>query len=187
MKKQLIILFSLISPFLTTSFATAITPQITGPDMKIIENNIIVNLRLDNVTELATPITSGVEKEITFTIELLRAWKFWPDEFIVSKKIEKVIRYDNLRDQYRASSYDGIIRSERSFADYASVTDWIFTINGVNLANIKELEPSRYYIRIVVESKSLEQLPLIGFLIHFIPEVEMSLAKESQPFTIGDN
>jgi hypothetical protein len=62
--------------------------------------------------------------------------------------------------------------------------DWIFTVNEVNLANIKELEPSSYYIRIIVESKSIEQLPLIGYLMNFIPEVEMTLAKESKPFTI---
>ena len=185
--KILIILFSLISFLLTSSHAYAIAPQIMGPDMKIIDNNIIVNLHIDHVTDLAAPITSGVEKEITFTIELLRAWKFWPDEFIVSKQFTKVIKYDNLREQYRALLYDGISRTEKYFNDYHSVEDWIFTVNNVNLANVKELEPSSYYIRIVVESKSLEQLPLIGFLIHFIPEVEMSLAKESPPFITGEN
>lgn len=184
---KLIILLSLMISVCTVSYADAIAPQITGPDMVIIDNNIIVNLHIDDVTELATHITSGVEKEITFTIELLRAWRFWPDEFIVSKKISRVIKYDNLREQYRALSDDGVTRLEKYFIDYNSVKDWIFTVNNVNLANVKELESSSYYIRIVVESKSLEQLPLIGFLMHFIPEVEMSLAKESPPFKIGGN
>ncbi|MBI5665929.1 MAG: DUF4390 domain-containing protein [Nitrospirae bacterium] len=182
-----IILLAFIIPAWTASPADAIAPQIVGPETKVIDNNIIVNLHIDHVTELASPITSGVEKEITFTIELLRAWKFWPDEFIVSKKISKIIKYDNLREQYRALSYDGITRAEKYFSDYNAVKDWIFAVNNVNLANVKELELSTYYIRIVVESKSLEQLPVIGFLIHFIPEVEMSLAKESSPFIIGEN
>jgi hypothetical protein len=184
---KLIVLLSLMSSVCTASYADAIAPQIIGPDMKVVDNNIIVSLYVDNVTELATPITSGVEKEIIFTIELLRAWRFWPDEFIVSKKISKVIKYDGLREQYRALSYDGITRIEKYFNDHKTVEDWIFSVNNVNLANVKELESSSYYIRIVVESKSLEQLPLIGFLIHFIPEVEMSLAKESPPFSIGEN
>lgn len=186
MNKHIILLLLMIS-VCTASYANAITPQIMGPDMKVIDNNIIINLRIDHVTELAPHITSGVEKEITFTIELLRDWRFWPDEFIVSKKISRVIKYDNLREQYRALSYDGVTRIERYFNDYNSVENWIFTVNNVNLANIKELELSSYYIRIVVESKSLEQLPLIGFLMHFIPEVEMSLAKESPPFIAGKN
>ncbi len=185
--KKLIILLSFMSSVCTASYADAIAPQIMGPDMKVIDNNIIVNLHIDNVAELATSITSGVEREITFTIELLRAWRFWPDEFIVSKKFSKIIKYDNLREQYRALSYDGVTRIEKYFNDYNSVKEWIFAVNNVNLANVKELELSTYYIRIVVESKSLEQLPLIGFLIHFIPEVEMSLAKESPQFIVGEN
>lgn len=184
---KLIVLLSLMIFVCTVSCADATAPRIIGPDMKIINNDIIVNLHIDYVTELSAPIMSGVEKEITFTIELLRAWRFWPDEFIVSKTISKVIKFDNLREQYRAVSYDGVARVEKYFSDYNSVKDWIFTVNNVNLANVKELESSSYYIRIVVESKSLEQVPLIGFLIHFIPEVEMSLAKESPPFVTGEN
>jgi len=155
--------------------------------MKVLDNNIIVSLSINQVTELAKSITSGVGKEITFTIELLRAWRFWPDEFIVSKQVSRVIKYDNLRDQYRVISYDGVTRTVKYYNDYHEVKDWIFNVSNVNLANVKELEPDSYYIRIVVESKSLEQLPLIGFLIHFIPEVEMTLAKESPPFKIGEN
>lgn len=187
MKKQLIILIAVISFFFTAPYAAAVTPRIMGPEMEIINNNIIVDLYIDNITELESHIKSGIEKEIIFTVELLRVWRFWPDEFIVSKKISKVIRYDNLREQYRASYYDGVIRSENHFKDYNSMKDWIFTADSINLANVKELEPGNYYIRIVVESKSLEQLPLLGLLMHFIPEVEMSLAKESVPFLIEAN
>ncbi|RJR15601.1 MAG: DUF4390 domain-containing protein [Nitrospiraceae bacterium] len=184
---KLIVVLSLIITAFTASYADAISPQIIGPYMKVIDNNIIVSLSIYQVTELAKSITSGVEKEITFTIELLRAWRFWPDEFIVSKKVSRVIKYDNLRGQYRVISYDGVTRTEKYYNDYHEIKDWIFNVSNINLANIKELEPDRYYIRTVVESKSLEQPPLIGFLIHFIPEVEMSLAKESQLFMLGEN
>ena len=64
---------------------------------------------------------------------------------------------------------------------------WIFNVESVNLANTKELDLNDYYVRIVVESKNIENLPVVGFLKHFIPKVEMSLAKESQPFLTGDN
>lgn len=185
MKKQLIILTLLISSVFAAPDANAIAPKITGPDMQIINNNIIVNFFINNISELETLIKSGIEKEVIFSVELLREWGFWPDEFIVSKKLSKVIKYDNLREQYRASYFDGVVRDEMTFKDYASMKDWIFTVNNINLANIRELEPGSYYIRIVVESKSLEQLPLIGFLMNFIPEIEMSLAKESPPFVIG--
>jgi len=165
----------------------AVKPNIIGPDMEIIDNNIIVSLSIENATEIEKTILAGIKKEIVFTVELLRTWKFWPDEFIVSKQIKKVVKYDNLRKRYRASSYNGIVLTEKHFENYSAIKNWIFTVDKINLANIKELDPSRYYIRIVVESKSIEQLPLIGVLMHFIPEVEMSLAKESVPFVLKGN
>ncbi len=172
---------------LTVSMSVYATPNIIGPDIRVIDNNIIVNLSIADISELERTIKSGIEQEITFTVELLRVWKFWPDEFVVSKKIDKTIKYDNLRQQYQASSYNGITRIKKNFKDYNSVKNWIFSVKAINLANIKELEPSNYYIRIVVESKSIEHLPIVGFLMHFIPEVEMSMAKESQPFAIEKN
>lgn len=180
-----ILLFSL-SSLLTVTLASAATPSIIGPDMEIVDNNIIVNLSIDNVAELEDTIRSGIKKEIVFTVELLRVWRFWADEYVVSKRITKVIKYDNLREQYLASTDNGIITVDNHFKDYNSMKDWIFTVNGVNLANIRELEPDSYYLRIVVESKSIEQLPVIGYMMHFIPEVEMTLAKESEPFVVED-
>ena len=185
-KNSFILLFSLFS-FLATVPANATAPRIIGPDIRIVDNNIIVSLSIDNFKELETTIKAGIKKEIIFTAELLRAWNLWPDEFIVSKKFEKVVKYDNLRDQYLVSSYDGITRVQKKFKDYDALRYWIFNANTFNLANTKELDPSNYYIRIVIESKSLDQIPLLGFLTNFIPAVEMSLAKESAHFRIGDN
>ena len=184
MKKQFIPFIILAFLIVTPSKAFTATPQILGK-MNIINNNIIVDLRIDSISELQALINSGIEKEIIFSVELMRNWKYWPDEFVVSKKITKVIKYDNLREQYHASSYDGLTRTQLFFNDYISVKDWIYTVNDVNLANVKELDPGNYYIRIIIESKSLEPLPLLGMLVNFIPEVEMSLAKESQSFHIG--
>jgi len=184
-KKAVLVLFALLSSVIMPPPASAVTPRILGPEMKIINNNIIVETSIADTTDLEQTIKSGVGKEIVFTAELIRVWRFWPDEFVVSKKISKVIKYDNLRDQYRLSSYDGTTRSENKFNDFTSLKDRIFTADAVNLANIRELEPSHYYIRVVVESKSMTQLPFIGFLMHLVPEVEMSLAKESRPFAVG--
>ena len=63
--------------------------------------------------------------------------------------------------------------------------NWILSEDYISLANIKELDPGSYYIRVVVESRSREKIPLLGLLMYLLPEVEMSLAKESQPFKAG--
>lgn len=185
-KYSFILLFAVYS-FLAAIPANAATPRIIGPDMRIVDNNIIVSISIDNFKDLEKTVKAGIKKEIVFTAELLRVWILWPDEFIVSKKFEKIIKYDNLRDQYLASSYDGITRAQIKFKDYEEMRDWIFSVNTFNLANTKGLEPSNYYVRIIVESKSLDQLPLLGHLSNFIPAVEMTLAKESDRFTVRGN
>jgi len=187
MRKNLFVFLLTLCLVLTSSFATAATPKISGPDMEIKNNNIIVNIGITDVKKLETTIKSGVEKEIVFTLELFRVWRFWPDEFVVSKKIRKVVKYDNLREQYRASSHDGTSRIEKHFTDYNTMSAWILNANAISIANVRELEHGSYYIRAIVESKSREHSPVIGFLMYLIPEVEMSMAKESQPFIIGRN
>jgi hypothetical protein len=185
MKTFLFILFVSLYSTLMPSPSSAGTPRVTGPDVEIIDNNIIVKTSIADTADLEQTIRSGAGKEIIFTAELIRVWRFWPDEFVVSKKIRKIIKYDNLREQYRTSFRDGITRTDKKYSDFTALKDWIFTADAINLANIRELEPGDYYIRVVVESKSREQLPLIGLLMHLIPEVEMSLAKESRHFAVG--
>lgn len=182
------LLFILLIPLYTIfgpSAVFAVTPYITDPDIKIIDNNIIVKTSITSIAGLDEKINSGIGKEIIFTIELMRLWNFWPDEFVVSKKIRKVIKYDNLRNHYLVSSRDGTVRTDIKFTDFDTMKNRIFSVDPLSIANIKELDPGRYYIRVIVESKSRERLPLIGLLMHLLPEVEMSLARESQPFAVG--
>ncbi len=186
MNKKLITLFLACLILILSSMASAIRPHIFGPQIKIIDNNIIVNLSLQNISDLEAVINSGVGKEIIFTVELLRDWKFWPDEFVASKTFRKIIKYDYLRDQYRATSYDGLNRTEKQFNNYYSVRNWIFTEKGIKLANVRGLEPDEYYVRVIVESKSLKQLPVIGMLMHLVPETDMTIVKESSDFHIGE-
>lgn len=188
MTKFLVILISFTCSVLILFPAAALTAEILDPEIRIQDNNIIVNTGLTNIEKIETTIKSGIEKEIVFTIELFRVWNFWPDEFVVSKKIQRIIKYDNLRRQYLVSSYDGTSRIEKKIKDFNIMKTWAFTVNEINLANIKELETGNYYIRVVAESKSRELPRVIGLLMFFIPEVEMSLAKESQTLLyIGDS
>ena len=181
------IIIILIAFFAVVLFpATAISAEILGPKVIIQNNDIIVNTGLIYLDDIEATMRSGIEKEIVFTIELFRVWSFWPDEFVVSKKVQRIIKYDNLRGEYHASSYDGISRVSKKVTDFNVMKAWTFSVDEVNLANMRELEPGSYYLRVVVESKSRELPRVIGLLMLFIPEVEMSLAKESKPFDVGE-
>jgi len=161
-----------------------ISAAISGTEVKIKDSHIIVSTGILSLKEIENAIKSGVEKELIFSIELFRIWPLWPDEFVSAKKIQKLIKYDNLRDQYRASSYDGAHLRERHFRDFNTLKDWVFTVRDINLANIRKLEKGKYLVRVTVKSKSRELPPIIGFFMLFIPETEMSWTQKSQPFHI---
>ncbi len=182
MKKFIATLILILAP----SFVNASSLKIVGPYAIIKDNDIIVNTGIVNVKELEKSIESGIEKEVVFTIELFRVWMFWPDEFVSSKKITKIIKYDNLRELYRASSTDNFTKTEERFKDFESMQKWLSSISPVTIGNVKGLEEGKYYVRAIVESKSREYPPLMGLIMHLIPETELSLAKESEPFIVGE-
>ncbi len=185
MRKDIIAIGFLAYLFVISFVATASTAEILEPQIRIQDENIIVNTSITGLEVIESAINSGIKKQIVFTIELHRALSFWPDEFVTAKKIKKILTYDNLRGYFLTSSDDGTSQIQRSFKDFNNMKDWVFSVKNVNLGNIKELKAGTYYIRTVIESKSKELPPLISFLMLFIPEVEMSLAKESQTFQIG--
>lgn len=184
-KKRKILIITIICGICLLLISSPVTAEITGPEVKIQDNDIIVSTGFSNIKEIETAIKTGIEKEITFTIELFRVWRLWPDEFVVLKKIQRIIKYDNLRGQYRVSSYDGTSLKERHFKDFNTLKEWVFTVKDISLANIKELEKDKYFIRVAVESKSRKLPPLIGFFMVFIPETEISMVKKSLPLTLG--
>ncbi|MBI4844600.1 MAG: DUF4390 domain-containing protein [Nitrospirae bacterium] len=186
MKKYLLLFTSAIFLIAAPLNAGASSLKITGPYASIRNNDIIVNTGIVNVKELRSSIMSGVEKEVIFTVELFRVWPFWPDEFVSSKKVRKTIKYDNLREEFRASSSDASAISGNRFRNFSQIEEWLSSAIPVSLGNVKGLDKGKYYVRVVVESKSMDYPLFIGMLMHLIPEREMSLAKESPPFIIGD-
>lgn len=186
MKSTLSITLIIIYLISTPALAKLMNPVIEGPEISIIDNDIIVNTGIDNVRRLEEVINSGIEKEIVFRIELLRARMFWPDEFIVLRRIRRHVGYDTLRDQYYASWKEEGKLITTYFDDLDETKSSIFTVKGINLMNIKELKKGRHYVRVIVESKSRQRIRLMGILMYLMPEVEMSIIKESPPFRIGD-
>ena len=76
MKSSILIIVLALCSLLTAAPSSAAKPNIIGPAIELIDNNIIVSLSIDDTEELESVIASGIGKEIVFTVELLRVWRF---------------------------------------------------------------------------------------------------------------
>jgi hypothetical protein len=150
--------------------STVLSADISGPSVTIEDDNILASTGLSYLGKLE--------------LELFRVWNLWPDEFVMTKKIKRTIRYDNLRGHYFVTSRDGVSLVQKRFKDFHTMKAWAFKIEDIHIAHIKELEPGDYYVRVLVESKSKKLPAVIGILMLFVPEVEMVMTKESEPFNV---
>lgn len=164
--------------------STVFSTEISGPTITTEDDTILVSTGLSYLGKLESTIETGIEKKIVFTMELFRVWDLWPDEFVISKKIKRTIRYDNLRGLYLVTSRDGASLIQKKFNDFHIMKAWAFKIEDIHIANKRELEPGSYYVKVLVESKSKKLPAVIGILMLFLPEVEMVKTKESKPFNI---
>ena len=134
-------------------------------------------------------IRNGFEKEIIFYIEIYRQWNFWPDEFILSKKIQRTIRYDGLKKVYYASSYDGLYLEEKVFDDYENVKTWVSRIGDVKITQTNLLKPkATYFVRIKAESKFKRLPPILENLLFFVATTDFKTPwKKSAFFSVKEN
>lgn len=173
-----------ISCFLFLAHQNAYAAEIIGPVTNITNNEIYVTTGVVLDEKLFQELKNGISKEITFYIDLFRVWNAWPDEFILGKIITKTLKCDPIKNEFVATSFDGITKIERRFKNIDSLMKWALNINNLLLTNIKELESDNYFIRITAESRVRRLPPVIGHLFFFVPESEFKLVKDSESFYI---
>lgn len=178
----ILVLFTFYSLFfLKSSNAT----EISSVDVKIINNEIYVSTSLLPDKKFFDDLNNGLSKEITFFIDLFRVWKIWPDEFVSGVKITRILKSDNIKQEFVLRSISGNSRTEKRFRDVDSMVEWALIIKDLKLLNVKDFDKGEYYIKITVESNIRKLPPVIGYFLFFIPEKEFSVSKKSMPFRLG--
>jgi len=180
---RIILSLALLSQFLIPLNVTG--AEITGPDARVINDEIVVNTGLALDEKNIGDLKNGISKEITFYIDLFRSWRIWPDEFIAGKKLVKTLRSDPVKNEYTATTFDGATLVEKRFRRFDSMLDWTLTIKDLKLINVKELQLSDYYVKVTVESRLRQLPPVIGYLLFFVPEKDFKLSKDSPPLSTG--
>lgn len=171
--------------FLIFSGSVAGAVEINGPEVKILGNEIYVTTSLSLDDKQLHELRNGIKKEYSFYLDIFRVWKFWPDEFVLSRSFVRNLRSDPVKMEFIATSTDGNTQIKKRFKSFDSMLQWTLNFENIKLANIHDLEPGTYFVRITVESKIRELPPVIGYFMVFIPENEFKIKKDSSYFSIG--
>lgn len=176
-----LVLFSLLVMPLRSAFGA----EVIGPEAKMTNNEITVTTGLVLDEKNLNDLKNGISKEITFYVDLFRAWRMWPDEFIAGKKIVKTLWCDPIKKEYIATSFDGATLVEKRFKNFESMIIWTLNIKDLRLISTKELEQSDYFVKVTVESRLRKLPPVIGYLLFFVSEKDFRIVKDSHRLPAG--
>jgi hypothetical protein len=159
--------------------------EISGPEIVLRNNSISVSTALLLEDKYIQELKNGISKEFKFSLDVFRVWKMWPDEFITGKFFVRTLKCDKVKMECTATSYDGNTFIEKRFKSRESMLTWAVRIDNITLADLRNLEPGVYYVRVTVDSAIRKLPPVIGYFMIFLPENEFTVKKNSPFFTVG--
>jgi Domain of unknown function (DUF4390) len=177
------ILFVLIILLLIVSVPSE-AQEISGPEVRVVKNDIYVTFSLKLDDERVQEIRNGLDKNLKFYVDLFRVWNVWPDEFVLGKVFAKTLKSDPIKKEYVATSFDGSTLIQKKFRTFESMLTWTLGFSDVRLANTRELQTGQYFVRITVESKIRKLPPVIGQFMFFVSENEFKIKKDSPVFAV---
>jgi hypothetical protein len=177
-----LVFFSLLLSSLTASGSEI---AVSGPEARVANGEIVITTGVVLDSRSLDDLKNGISKEITFYVDLFRVWKVWPDEFIAGKKLVKTLWCDPIKKEYIATSFDGATHIEKRFKTFDSMLNWTLNLKDLKLINVRDLQPSDYFVKVTVVSRLRKLPPVIGYLLFFVPEQDFKVLKDSAVLTIG--
>ena len=177
--------FMIIIVLLLCAVSSSVAGEITGPEVKFHENEIHATASLLLDDKYLQEIRNGIKKEFRFYIDIFRVWNLWPDEFVSSKSFTRTLMSDPVKTEFIATSNDGNTQIRKRFKSLESMLKWALSFDDIKLANVRDLDPGVYFVRVTVESKIRQLPPVIGYFMIFLPENEFKIRKDSSYFSIG--
>jgi len=159
--------------------------EISAVNVKLLNNELLITTSVSPDPKFIESMNEGMSKEFVFYIDLFRVWKIWPDEFVIGKKLVKILKSDPIKREYVATSFEGNTYLEKRFKNVESMLGWAMNIAEIKLTNVRELETGTYFVKVTVESTIRRLPPVIGYLFFFVPEKEFSISKNSPTLQIN--
>ncbi|MEE9524566.1 MAG: DUF4390 domain-containing protein [Thermodesulfovibrionales bacterium] len=154
--------------------------------VEIKEDAILVSSDLQLDEDQIEDLQNGIDKEITFYIDLFREWAVWPDEFISGTIINRKIKSDPVKKEFSMNSSGKTSDTEQRFNSLASLLSEALMLKDVELSSVGYLRPGRYFVKVSAESRIRKLAPIVGYLLFFVPEMNFKVDKNSDIFMIPE-
>jgi len=164
--------------------ASACAADIKNVDIAIRNHDLFVTTGVLYDDDFLNDMKQGLSKELVFAFELYSIRQFFPDEYVLGKKITVSLKNDPIKREFVARIMNGTATTEKRFKDTESMTAWALLSRTVKVVNLKELDPATYYVKVSFESRIRKLPPVIKILLFFIPETEFSVWRYSETFTL---
>lgn len=179
---RLYIIFFLLGTLIFPLWSEA--QVITGPEVKIVNNDIYVSFSINLEEKNLQEIKRGIDKELKLNVDLFRIWKVWPDEFVLGRMNIRTLKSDPVKKEHVSTSLEGNTFIEKRFKSFESMIRGALSVKDMKLTNIREMDPGEYFVRVTIESRIRKLPPVIGYLFIFLSENEFKLVKDSGVFSI---
>jgi hypothetical protein len=183
-RPAVLLLWLTVVLFILSARESGFASEIAPIGVRQVNNELFATSTLQPDQKLVDDLGSGLSKEIVFYVDLFRHWKVWPDEFVLGRKIVRVLQSDPIRREYIGSNTEGNIRTIKRFKDLDTMIAWAMNINDLKLTNVKALETGDYYIKISAESILKKLPPVVETVIFWVSTKEFSVYKDSPLFRI---
>jgi hypothetical protein len=147
--------------------------------------DVIVNTSLQFDQKIIDDLNAGLPKEISFTVEIVRSRKLWPNEQMKGRAIVRSLRSNPIKREYIGTSVEDGEKTVRRFRDVTSMITWGSSLQELKLSDIEIDEHAEYFIRVSAESRMLALPSVVDYLLFFIPTKEFNVSKETYLFRLS--
>lgn len=164
--------------------AEAFGAELQSLDIAFQGQDMFVTTALVPDVSFTEEMKQGLSKELRLSFEVMSIRSFFPDEYILGKKIRITLKSDPIKREFAARITHGGNVQEKRFKNIESMNAWALGIRDLKITNVKELDPGMYYLKVTAESRIRKLPPLLKYLLFFIPETEFTAVRYSRVFTL---
>lgn len=142
---------------LTLALAAAAHAELRISDLEVFLNDFEVTVHVVLLGTLPEAVHEGVRSglpaHVRFTIDLWQFRRYWPDQILVTKVVERSLAYNVVTKEFKVSSVRGEQRPVFATRDLRDAQRVLSEIRGLKLTPATALDPAAViYVRVRAES-----------------------------------